>query len=76
MSKYLAVAFLCFSLISGCTDSTQKSSSPTQPAATQTKDPNCLYVAESSVPKGMSFGDYKEKIKRETGAKCVLFTGG
>jgi hypothetical protein len=51
------------------------STAPTTPSV-QTKDPNCLYIPESSVPRGMSYGDYKEKIKRETGAKCVFFTGG
>ena len=48
---------------------------PTTPSV-QTKDPNCLYIPESSVPSGMSYGDYKDKVKRETGAKCVFFTGG
>ena len=42
----------------------------------QTKDPNCLYIPESSVPSGMSHQDYKAKVKRETGAKCVFYTGG
>jgi hypothetical protein len=51
------------------------STSPTTPSV-QTKDPNCLYIPESSVPRGMSYGDYKDKVKRETGAKCVFFTGG
>ena len=51
------------------------STSPTTPSV-QTKDPNCLYIPESSVPRGMSHGDYKDKVKRETGAKCVFFTGG
>ena len=51
------------------------STSPITPSV-QTKDPNCLYIPESSVPRGMSYGDYKDKVKRETGAKCVFFTGG
>ncbi len=51
------------------------STAPTTPSV-QTKDPNCLYIPESSVPRGMSYGDYKDKVKRETGAKCVFFTGG
>ncbi len=73
--KSLGIVLLCLGLISGCVEPTQKSNPPTQPS-TQAKDPNCLYIPESSVPKGMSFGEYKEKIKRETGAKCVFYTGG
>jgi len=51
------------------------STAPTTPSV-QTKDPNCLYIPESSVPRGMSYEEYKAKVKRETGAKCVFFTGG
>lgn len=53
----------------------QPKSTPTNPSV-QTKDPNCLYIPESFVPSGMSYEDYKAKVKRETGAKCVFFTGG
>jgi hypothetical protein len=67
-----------FFLATACTPQNQNTVStpaPKQPSV-QTKDPNCLYIPESSVPKGVSYGDYKNKVKRETGAKCVFFTGG
>ena len=74
--KYLPLVFAmpCL-LFTACSPPTP---TPTQTAtpSVQAKDPNCLYIPESSVPKGMSHGDYKDKVKRETGAKCVFFTGG
>lgn len=69
----LVIILIVLGLLSRCAPTT--STAPTTPSV-QTKDPNCLYIPESSVPRGMSYGDYKDKVKRETGAKCVFFTGG
>ena len=75
MKKFLGIALLCLSLISGCGGSPQESSPLTQ-SSVQARDPNCMYIPESSIPTGMSANDYKANVKRETGAKCVFFTGG
>lgn len=48
----------------------------TKSVAPRKKNPDCLYVPESVIPIGMSHKEYKRRVKQETGAKCLLFTGG
>lgn len=65
----------------GCSKSSpsrQEKAAQAKPAASYTikRRPECLYVPESSVPPGMSLSDYKKLLKRQTGAKCLYWTGG
>lgn len=78
----------CFGSTSVSESSIPQASNSTSPPAeiptsTQTKEfpssttgilSECLYVSESNVPPGMSYGDFKKQIKQATGARCVLFT--
>ncbi len=52
-----------------------KHSVQTKTVAPRKKNPDCLYVSESAIPIGMSHKEYKRRVKQETGAKCLLFTG-
>lgn len=71
-----SIMFLAVLVVAnGCSTEQTTPTTETTPSV-QTKDPNCLYIPESSVPNGMSHQDYKAKVKRETGAKCVFYTGG
>lgn len=76
----IGLIILCFVLMSRCgkspTTTTTSTPEPTKPAErTIKKRPDCLYVPESKIPVGMSHNEYKKKVKQETGAKCLFFTG-
>ncbi|NDJ23713.1 hypothetical protein GS682_19120 [Nostoc sp. B(2019)] len=78
--NYIAIAFLVSWI--GCTAFTNKLSSPppntSGQTSTQITNPDCLYVPESTIA-GKSWQEIsqlKDELKRHSGKKCVLFTGG
>jgi len=76
----IGLIIVCFILMSRCGNS-PTTTSPSKVVETKPvertikKRPDCLYVPESEIPIGMSHNEYKKRIKQETGAKCLFFTG-
>lgn len=77
---WMIAPIIMFMGIVGCTTSNstqQEKAVQAKPAPYVIKKrPECLYVPESSVPPGMSFGKYKKQLKQQTGVKCLYWTGG
>lgn len=78
--NYTVIAFLVPWI--GCTALTNKPSTPppniTSQPSTQITNPDCLYIPESTIA-GKSWEEisqFKDELKRQSGKKCVLFSGG
>ncbi|MBW4684672.1 MAG: hypothetical protein KME40_06130 [Komarekiella atlantica HA4396-MV6] len=78
--NYITIAFLVSWI--GCTTFTNKPSSPppntSSQTSTQITNPDCLYVPESAIAgkNWQEISQFKDELKRQSGKKCVLFTGG
>lgn len=50
----------------------------TSQPSTQTTNPDCLYIPESTIAgkSGEEISQFKDELKRQSGKTCVLFSGG